>query len=70
MRMPSPRYEPYALVYLRANGDMCGAITGYLVGPTGTLQYLVTWGDDCGESAHWEGELTTEKSFGGSEGGE
>jgi hypothetical protein len=65
MKWPAPpRFEPYSLVYLRANAEMCGSVTGYIVRQGCPVQYLITWGIDVGEQAHWEGELTAERVFG------
>lgn len=67
MRWPttSPRYDSFTLVYLRANPDICGTVTGYLLRANCPAQYLVTWGGDMGETSHWEQELTDEKQYSG-----
>ena len=58
------RFAPFDLVYLRANGDMCGSVKGLLILPGCPVQYFVTWGEDGSDGFHWEGELTSEKEFG------
>lgn len=50
------------LVYLRANSDWAGIVTGILLRPDGAFCYFVTWGDH-EETQHFECELTDEKDF-------
>jgi len=64
MRMPSPAIDLGKLVYSRANHEMTGVITGYLIRPCNSIQYMVTWGEDMAEGMHWEIELLTEKPYG------
>ncbi len=53
------KWDISTLVYLRANADMAGIITGVIVRRDGH-HYLVVWGDH-EESIHYEFELLDEK---------
>jgi hypothetical protein len=63
MRPPVPEIPLETIVYLKANADYKGMVTGYIVRPQGGIIYLVTWGSDGLEQQHWECELTDTKSF-------
>lgn len=54
-----------SLVYRRCEPEDCGTVTGHLHRPHNVLHYVVSWGGDSGESAHYELELTSERLFDG-----
>ncbi len=63
MKHPSPSWPLLTLLYLRIAPEEAGMLTGILSRPNG-LTYYVTWGDR-EETAHFEGELTDERTFEG-----
>jgi hypothetical protein len=56
-----PAFSLGQIVYHRCAPEEPGVVTGILQRPTG-YSYYVTWGDRT-EAAHYDIELTTEKSF-------
>lgn len=50
------------LVYLKADPEARGMITGIILRPSNHYVYYVTWGDH-EETVHHEVELTDEKGF-------
>lgn len=67
-KLPVPRWEMGTLLYLRANPESVGMVTGYLYRPGPVLLYVMGWTDR--EDDRWEQELTEEKTFAVNSGGE
>lgn len=64
MKLPTPIFSFGQRVYLKANTDFTGLVTGYLFRPQTSIVYLISWSD--GETReHWDMELTTEKGIDG-----
>ncbi len=61
--IPKARFEPWQTVYLRANTEMKGTVTGLIIRAGCAPQYIITWGEDASEGIHWEGELTEDKDY-------
>ncbi len=64
MKMPVAKWEIGQLVYLKANTDWSGYVTGFVVRAGSTLQYLVSYPGDGGEQSHFEFELSEDKPYG------
>lgn len=62
-KLPIPTYSIGSIVYLRANHEQKGMITGYVVRGGGVILYLVTWGDPITETEHWSCELSDDPVF-------
>ncbi len=63
-KLPTPSWSFGQRVYLRANADFVGFVTGYLFRVASSVVYLVSWSDG-DEREHWEFELSVEKGLEG-----
>ena len=57
------RYGLEQIVYLRVNPEVAGIITSITSLIGGSFYYTIVWGDDRGESSHFEPELTDERQY-------
>lgn len=67
IKLPSPTWPYGQRLYLRANSDFVGLVTGYVFRPGTSISYLIAWSDG-DEREHWDFELTAEKGIDGVEG--
>ena len=63
MKAALPSFALGDTVYLRIKPDDPGMVTALVYRPSG-FSYFVTWAADKAERAHYEIELTADKSFG------